>query len=301
MANWFVMETLPANLELPIFVYGTLKPDELAHNQIRDLVREKQRTSLAGFTLAVVDGIPYALPAGQESRVFGSIVLVDPSAYEKVASYEQVPYLYHWREVVTHAGAANMLVSSRQEITRSRHELREEWTVLDDTFMVHGLPWVSEKLHALELTAIEKGVGAQEGYLLIELQSIYMVLWTLFERILLFSDGVPGFGESIRKKLDKVRQDPDWLRAIENAAIQPVRVRPNGTPDRKFDHTTRFCFDDWVAMRNNIVHRGKAAIVEYKALKRACIDMSNVLVKFLEKSSPRLKEKWVLDKRNSHD
>ena len=292
------MDGMPSNPELPVFVYGTLKPDELAFRQIQASVTEERPVAIEGFTLAVVDGIPYALPA-TDSWIKGSLLRVDPSAYARISAYEQVPYLYQWREVETKVGKANMLVSSRREITRSRHELRDHWTVLDDTFMVHGIPWVFEKLNDLKKSEQERGRGAQEGYLLIELQSMYMVLWTLFERILLFTYGVPGFGESVRKKLDRVRQDSEWLGSIEKANIQPVRVRPHGTPDRSADNAGSFCFDDWVAMRNNIVHRGKAALVEYKALKRACVDMSNVLRIFLESASPSLKKRWELDRRVS--
>ena len=296
LANLVIMDVMPENSQLPMFVYGTLKPGELAHSQIKDLVAKEQGAGVAGFTLAVVDGIPYALPAEDDGWISGSLLSVKVSAYQKVSDYEQVPHLYCWTEVETNAGRANMLVSSRPEITRSRHELRDRWTVLDDTFMVQGVPWVFEKIEALGEKEQVMGMGAREGYLMIELQSIFMILWTLFERILLFTYGVPAFGESIRKKLDKVRDDSEWLSAISAANVRHVRVRPHGTPDRRKDHATDFCFDDWVAMRNNIVHRGKAALVEYKALKGACTDMATVLRKYLEAKSPQLSSQWRLDK-----
>lgn len=290
------MDVMPENSKLPMFVYGTLKPGELAHSQIQDLVSMGQPAGVAGFNLAVVDGIPYALAAEDDGWISGSLLSVDVSAYQKVSDYEQVPYLYYWTEVETNAGRANMLISSRPEITRSRHELRDRWTVLDDTFMVHGVPWVLEKLETLGEKEDSMGIAAREGYLMLELQSIFMILWTLFERTLLFTYGVPGFGESIRKKLDKVRDDPEWQSAISEANVRHVRVRPHGTPDRRSDYSGSFCFDDWVAMRNNIVHRGKAALVEYKALKSACTDMAAVLRKYLEAKSPQLTDRWQLDK-----
>lgn len=290
------MDVMPENSKLPMFVYGTLKPGELAHSQIQDLVSMGQPAGVAGFNLAVVDGIPYALPAEDDGWISGSLLSVDVSAYQRVSDYEQVPYLYYWTEVETNAGRANMLISSRPEITRSRHELRDRWTVLDDTFMVHGVPWVLEKIETLGEKEESMGIAAREGYLMLELQSIFMILWTLFERILLFTYGVPGFGESIRKKLDKVRDDPEWQSAISKVNVRHVRVRPHGTPDRRSDYSGSFCFDDWVAMRNNIVHRGKAALVEYKALKSACTDMAAVLRKYLEAKNPQLTDRWQLDK-----
>lgn len=119
------MDVMPENSKLPMFVYGTLKPGELAHSQIQDLVSMGQPAGVAGFNLAVVDGIPYALPAEDDGWISGSLLSVDVSAYQRVSDYEQVPYLYYWTEVETNAGRANMLISSRPEITRSRHELRD--------------------------------------------------------------------------------------------------------------------------------------------------------------------------------
>lgn len=287
---------LPKDRHLPLFVYGTLKPDELAFSQIEDVVIDSQPGNVSGFKLAVVDGIPYALPASTQESVLGALLQVKEEAYERVSTYEQVPYLYRWIEVTVSGRAANMLVSRRTEITLSRHELRDSWSILDDTFMVDGMPWVGEKLGGIEAQEEARGRGAQEGYLLVELQSIFMVLWTIFERILLFTQGIPRRDHGLKAKLDLVSLDPKWLDAIEAAGIRELRVRPHGSPDRRSDRGSDFCFRDWATMRNNIVHRGKASYREYAALKQACQDMSKVLMTYLKAASPRLAAKWKLDR-----
>ena len=290
---------LPTDRDLPLFVYGTLKPDELAHGQIENLVVDARPGTVSGFKLAVVDGIPYALSTGSQDSILGALLSVQAEAYERVSTYEQVPYLFRWREVKVSGTAANMLVSARTDITLSRHELRESWTIVDDTFMVDGMPWVHTKLGGIGEQEEARGRGAREGYLLIELQSIFMVLWTIFERILLFTQGVPRRDQGLRAKLDIAEQDPKWLAAIASSEIRDLRVRPHGSPDRRSDRGAGFCFREWATMRNNIVHRGKASYGEYSSLKRACEDMSKVLTTYLNTASPRLAAKWALDRTDS--
>jgi hypothetical protein len=43
----------------PHFVYGTLRPTELAHRQIRDLVQRTEEATLHNWRLYVRDGLPF--------------------------------------------------------------------------------------------------------------------------------------------------------------------------------------------------------------------------------------------------
>jgi gamma-glutamylcyclotransferase (GGCT)/AIG2-like uncharacterized protein YtfP len=124
------MKSLPADLSLPFFAYGTLKSSELAHRQISRHVRSSRPATLQDFELAVIDGLPRAFPSPGE-QVNGELLALDPIAYEVIAQYEQTPEVYEWTVGLTQEGPAN-LVCHVGDI-KTRHDRVDSWRASDDS------------------------------------------------------------------------------------------------------------------------------------------------------------------------
>ena len=84
-------ETL--SVQRPLFVYGTLKKNEIAYHQIAELVDHAIPATLNNFALYIRDGIPLVIPT-QGWRVSGELIYSKPHSYEellkRVHNYEGV-------------------------------------------------------------------------------------------------------------------------------------------------------------------------------------------------------------------
>src|SRR5262249_46094142 len=94
--------TLPRDRQLPFFAYGSLKPNEPAHHQIKDLLQSTPTPALIHGTLWIRDSLPL-LQIDGSADVDGYLLKFRPEsstiAYEKICRFEP-PEHYYWKEGV---------------------------------------------------------------------------------------------------------------------------------------------------------------------------------------------------------
>lgn len=130
--------TPPQNIHLPVAVYGSLRPGELAYRQIQSSSNHLGLGEIEGFRLMVLDGLPMLTPADSKARV--QLLQLEDVGYRVIGAFEPKD-LYKWNEatVSTSTGRvqANVLVA-RDHIHPRSSEYADEWRSADDPMLVAG-------------------------------------------------------------------------------------------------------------------------------------------------------------------
>lgn len=287
------MSRLPPDTSLPFFAYGTLKSSELAFKQIENYVAGQQPASLDDFELAVIDGLPRAFESKGEF-VSGELLTLEPRAYEIIADFEQTPNIYKWTTGKTNLGAANLVVYASDQIS-TRHDKVSQWQAADDTLLAEGIVWALRKLATARLFIQQNRsaagrTGQEAKFQFVELQATYSILWSIFERLTLFSEGPLLNGEKMLPRIQKLRRIGSWNEAVRKAAIDPnMGVRSSSNPHDRVTRGSSFGFEAWYKVRNNVIHRGKTADREFGLVLRAAIDLFRTLAFFVHDQSPSLR------------
>lgn len=284
---------IQADKDLPFFSYGSLKTGQLAHRQIADSSTSMGKAELFGYELVVADGIPRAVELAS-GRIQGELFTLTPEGYAKVSRFEQVGTAYKWVEVETDKGRANMLLNALGEI-RTRNDRVESWGAVDDTFFAYTTPWAYEKLIEIKSQAALTGLSTFERQTtFLELQATFTILWSLFERLMLFQEGPMPEGETLKYRVDQAARLPAWTAALEAARIdQNLSARSNSQPAGLATYSGRFGFSAWHQKRNNIIHRGKTANKELTGLLAAATDMHNALAIYMQQNSEEISDFWI--------
>src|SRR3972149_8663054 len=108
---------LPKRLNLPYFAYGLFKPKEIAHRQIKDLIKDNSFNAWVYGSLWVRDGLPL-LKIDKGGRVFGYLMYFNDDkvreAYTCISLFEPKQH-YYWKEIELYEPKviANTLVGHR--------------------------------------------------------------------------------------------------------------------------------------------------------------------------------------------
>jgi gamma-glutamylcyclotransferase (GGCT)/AIG2-like uncharacterized protein YtfP len=287
------LSRLPLDTSLPFFAYGTLKSSELAFKQIKTYVEGQQPANLDDFELAVIDGLPRAFESKGEF-VSGELLTLDPRAYETIADFEQTPEIYKWTTGQTNRGLVNLVVYADDQI-RTRHDKVTSWQASDDTLLAEGLAWalrelVEAKRFSKRNTVFASKTGQEAKIRFVELQATYSILWTIFERLTLFSEGPLMKSKDMLPRIQELQKIESWREAVRKAAIDTrLTVRSSSNPHHQVTRRSSFGFEEWYRLRNNVIHRGKTADREFGLLLRAAIDLFRTLAFFIHDQSPSLR------------
>ncbi len=292
------MSQLPGDTSLPLFVYGALKPGEISWPLLQRYVVDHQTGELTNHKLVVLDGVPTIEPE-HGKNLKGQIVHLKNhiEAYAALAEFEQVPKNYVWREVELHetktTTRCNVLVLANE--SRSRKDEVSDWSACDDAYLGFATPWSYSKLKSLAGTFGTSRPPDESLYLdYLELQSVFMLLWALTERIILFR--VPeSQNHNLEYNVHRLAHIEEWSNAAGKARIDThVGVRSNLDPfAAEPTRTGKSGFTGWYKVRTNVVHRGKGAFKEASMLARVTLDMHNTLAILLQEISPSVRDLWL--------
>jgi hypothetical protein len=243
------------DLALPLFVYGALKPDEIAYH----LVAFGQASdATARGDLYVRDGLALFDPVGVKA-VQGAAIDFDSDrqrGYAAVAGYEpDTQYRWVVTELLDQRRTANVLAGLEPK-HRSMHLDEPVWRSSDDPAFNEGLDVVvgvaeaeSEKLVLLHSEAWRR---------FFNIQATYLLLWSIIER---YASLAYGPGLTAREKADRLANDPLFAAALRhhlnNVSLDSVIY------DAADPHTPIYLSADPLRymrqIRHNLIHRGKAA------------------------------------------
>ena len=277
---------------LPLFVYGSLRPGELAHRQITNLITRVQPATAHGLQLSVRDGLPFAQPEDHQS-VEGDVLWPRRDRlqefYRLVRDYEGTKLYSETDRSVTTADGE--VISTRifvgKRVTHANPEpLGERWTSAQDPLFSTGLDAISDagRRH------FRKGLPALpadhpefwRGFL--PLQGLYLVLCTVLER---YTALVFGPTVDPMKRVARLRDDPDAIEAVRLADPPALRVFDSRNAQVHYSAPGRKPFDAWYQVRSNLTHRGKAGgIHDFRLVEKAVVGLHDAMRHLLAKQLP---------------
>ena len=295
---------LPARLELPLFAYGLLKPDQPAHAAVvGEMVTSATPSALAGG-LRYRDGLPLLDPDGT-GGVEGVVLRFAPgqerAAYDAVCGFEP---RQHYRWFITDAtiggGGGNGQVT-RVNVLQGRHPARgspDEWFT---AWSADADPILRFGLHAVRGAALEHAVEPfptlpGDNPALWErffgLQSAYLLLWSALER---YSSFASPPAEEAMARIYRVGDDPAFRSCVLAAGVAPrAKVADSRDPTR-----TRRIREDgggamyaWESVRTTLGHPGRTAFADGALLRRSLVELHDSFRLLLLTTLPGLADTW---------
>lgn len=286
------------DLELPLFVYGALKPGEIGWSSIAQQVSSWDATVAQGVSLSVSDGVAFASFENQK-KVTGAIVrFKDPSsAFAHVHKYEGLRHdkpRYKWGRIATDHGPANILLRNAK---RPLGGQVESWSSSDDEVFRHSMPWIrqeiSEALIQLAEHTFSDPKKSAYWHAYFRLQAAVLLLWSVQERLEMFLLGVTDVGTNLsdrRRAMASTREYQDAMASVDtnsNLLIKDYRA-----PDGHALEATTNAIEAWYRLRSNITHHGKGSEKEAELVAIAAVDHFNVLLAYFKNCHPGIAARW---------
>jgi gamma-glutamylcyclotransferase (GGCT)/AIG2-like uncharacterized protein YtfP len=288
---------LPPDVSKPLFSYGSLKPGELAHEQIEQYVSSADRDAyIHDYILRTRDGLPLLIEG--HGRVPGTVLwfVNERDAYTAVCEYEPRK-LYKWGLVTVHGQvdvAANVLLPKRPERGTDDHELDRGWTSALDPVLGHGLSTVArlaEEANREPWPSLGERWEFSEPFF--RMQAAFLLAWSVAERYSALTFG-PALdpGERIRK----LETRASFKEALDKAHLRTGRrVVDSRDPSNRIeiDSDGRGAWDYWYQVRSNMSHRGKGANRDAEIVREALVDIHDVLRLMLRRDVPDIEYQWA--------
>ncbi|SBT40340.1 hypothetical protein [Micromonospora narathiwatensis] len=283
----------PQDRDLPLFVYGSLKPGELAFGLIEPFVNGTRpiEATVAGL-IRLRDGLPLFDPSAT-GRVRGFLLFFSASkadeAWNIVADFEPgTQYSWETTEAVTEDGRsvmANVLAGAKLQHGVSGDPV-PEWSAGHDPVLGEGLA----EARRLVLEAAPQGVRAQPDgpefwRQFFRLQASYLLLWSVVERYTALRYG-PALEPGPRVR--RLGDDPAFQAALKTVGAKhgsvvdsrdptdTIKLRPDGTGGARY----------YYQVRSNLSHRGKGAFRDARLVLKAVVELHDAMLVLLAQHVP---------------
>jgi len=288
---------------LPLFVYGSLKPGELAFGQVKDLLVKNERAFVKGYELNLRDLMPLVKPTDRNVELPGYIltpkVEFHEIFYETVTQYEGNNY-----ELISCTSAnelretfeVNLFVGRTTDYGGTEH-FEGEWTSNRDPLLSKSFPCLIEDIR-LSLDRLHSSYSSRENDWYLKNRKIgnFLLLNSILEHIWSLTFGgitkQPSDSMKLMKKSAEYRNA--FKKALELRAIPYVSIRDSR--DIGYDAiSTRHhkgALDTWYRVRGNTLHRGKSGS-DTEIIEDASIGLGNFLLIYLESQIPEIKDAWL--------
>ena len=269
-----------SNAKLRVFVYGFLKPGELAYAQIRNLIVGEGTGATVEGRLQIRDALPIydsRFPGIVHGFVLDSTSLIE--MYQQISRFEPAEH-YKWKSVRLRETRETVNILEGKQLDRGLSE-----TIKDGIFRSTSDPVLalgpSSALNMIEhaLQSLERDQAIWDGYF--QLQAAYSFLWSIFERFatLRYSQLI-GPTEKVRRLsgesaflewLETERPEPDTIHNSQDASDRYT------LGDNALSSAMYFYY-----LRNNLSHRGKGLIGDVDRLRRAAYYLHRCVGTILE-------------------
>ena len=256
------IKNFPSDTSLPMFAYGLFKSTQVGHSRIRKFVEKTEAHFIEGAFLMERNGVPLL---GFESQIenqseFGHIYCAGVNgeiiefkkgkgqqAYKAISEIEPKSE-YRWVEIEIGKKKANALVG--KSIFKGSNTIEEtDWDMQRDDPFVEGIERVYQRL----LSDRERADD------IIELQSIYMMVWSGIERLCTLRNSLSQMTD--RELVKILSKEKGVEKLFSNIAEQPIYFR-RLTSAKNFENAVSFvpgdpikCLKYLRQVRNNVVHR----------------------------------------------
>ena len=282
-----------------MFAYGPDKPDQPAHDLLRDLVFQREPATLPGAGLRIRDGQPLLDPEGTVG--VDGVLLTFFAGREKEAytTICEVAARQHYRWDMTEMrvdgrpGRVNLL-RGRHPDRGSSDEWFSSWSASDDPLLRFGLTHV--RRDALQHAAVPfPTVTSDEAATwdrFYALQSAYLLLWSAVER---FTALAYGPAQPTLERTWRLGDDPRFRECVVAAGVTPSPKTADSrdpTRARRIREDGAGAMFSWDAARHLVAHPGRTAFADGVLLRRSLIDLHDSFRLALLDRLPALTATW---------
>jgi len=287
---------------LPLFVYGSLKPRELAFGQIKDFLAGNEPSFVDGFELKLRDLMPLVQRAPGKEKLPGFVltpkVEYQDIFYETVQCYEGNNYELISSTSTNNSGETidvNLFVGRSTEYGGAEY-FDGEWTGSRDPLLSKSFPCVIEDIRlSLDKTGGSFSSRENDWYLKNRKIGNFLLLNSILEHVWSMTFGGITKSPSESKKLMKKSMEyrSAFRNALELDAIPYVSIRDSRDIDYDSLSTRHHkgALDTWYRVRGNTLHRGKSGS-DTEIIEDASIGLGNFLIIYLESQVPGVKSVW---------
>ncbi|HVF13611.1 MAG TPA: hypothetical protein VM942_03370, partial [Acidimicrobiales bacterium] len=262
---------LPGRLDLPLFAYGLLKPDQPAYGDvIAPLVAGVAAARLDDGGLRYRDGLPLLDPEGTPG-VDGAVLSFargqERAAYDAVCGFEPRHH-YRWHIADAHVAEGSAV---RVNVLQGRHPERgiaDEWFT---SWSADADPLLRYGLHAVRRAALDHAIAAfptlpGDNPALWErfygLQSAYLLLWSAVER---YAAMACSPSDEPLARVYRLGDDRSFRESVVAAGVAP-RAKAADARDparsRRIREDGSGAMYAWESVRATLGHPGRTAFAD---------------------------------------
>lgn len=275
----------------PFFVYGSLQPTQPGFRQLARLVEHHEPVAVVDHAIFIRDGLPglVAYPGG---RVHGFLLHpragCDSELADAIDAFESKDLYTRKQSIATETGirAWTVLMKSPGKGNKVLWE-QDQWTLADDPMLVVGMPVIRDNLAQILSASSENKVLDPVGFWreYIPLMGNFLSLTAVLERLVTFRFG----GRDVMERIRQFDLSEDGRSAALRAGYMPPQVL--STRDLEPSHDSK-PWQGWYQVRNNAVHRGKAAIRDRSVVASAAVGLHDALAWYLKDEIPGVWDAW---------
>jgi len=297
------------NIKRPYFVYGTLKPTEIAHFQIEKFIKRCLPATLDNYALFVRDGAPVIFECNNW-KVDGYLVWPYETKYSEfelqVNSYEG-ERLYSLQEIIVtcQSNKIECLTHIGKNQGKSHAEpLRELWSSKDDPIFSEAFPHLFAEIKKLISSESYDGPEISNWNYYNDITSKYLLLVTIIERLAFLycgesfttpeeKNGKVYYNDRIMKRITTLGRSEQFLHTYANLSGRGVLHHINVYDSRDANKSLstkkpKEAMDAWYQVRSNLQHRGKSAYKDVKIVQDSLVSLANIMSDLLPRFIPAL-------------
>lgn len=299
-----------------VFVYGTLKPNEIAFHQVSEYVEHFRECQLRDYALFVRDGMPFITKSpGWSVRGYVLSPKMNQShgLLKAIESYES-PLLYQSTKVsiqiqglttdsIRDTPAEDFVCTAYEAVTpisKNEEPLHEPWNGSKDPIYASAFPQLYGRLRGLVNESEVKSEFDYSWSYFNDLAGSYLLLVSFVERFLYqyygssFAerDGIK-LEDKIMKRISSFEKSEvfkdAWRETRNSNCLYDIEVWDSRwAGSRKSSKKVSDTLSAWYRVRSNLQHRGKSAWRDFALLQKSLTSMANVFNLVLQRSIPEL-------------
>jgi gamma-glutamylcyclotransferase (GGCT)/AIG2-like uncharacterized protein YtfP len=287
-----------------LFVYGSLKSDEIAFKQFADLVEEIRPAKLFDYEVGIRDGLPVIFESKGE---FVEGELLTPKIdsmdtfWTSIERYEGSD-LYKKAEVKVLDQEGDswdcLTFAGKREKARGYSKIDgSRWTSKYDPYFAYSFPILLESISKMKRESFPADMPKQYWLYMNSMQEKYLLLTVILEHIALLVVGMPDeTGPNARIK--KLGETPEWALAYEKMRLNPgitiIQVKDAKKLKYKYDNQTpEDAIKTYYQIRSNLSHQGKSGgYADCDLMYASLVDLAGLLKEYLKIAIADIENGW---------
>lgn len=283
---------LPNDTSLPFLAYGFFKPHQLAYSRIKGYIYNRPKNVKINNILNHVNGMPVLEYETRDNLEVDAYIMEfkyrkQKKAYNIIGGSKKI-FIYKWDVITIEDKEVNVLMNSSDKSFPIYTYKWDTYDWRDDPIFKYTLLYLDENItklkNSLDTQSVEKNFIS-----FIDVQSLYMTLWTALDRFLTFRYGYYQnrnvkelskeyfFKEALEKHYDALYQmnffeneyqNKDWQKNVFSAKyLTEYELNPDKPGCSAMYYYT---------LRNNVVHAGKMLPQEVNIILNALLGLTEI-------------------------